>query len=223
MLERVAADVWRVRLQPFDLLNAYLLGGVLVDTGGPFSLKKLVAAVAEQEVHAVALTHGHLDHQGGAHAFCARFELPLWCGEGDRAAVESGDPRGILPDPDSWLGRLARRLAGPAHPVARTLREGDEVGGFTVIETPGHTPGHLAFWRAGDRVLVLGDVLFHRNPLTFRRGLQEPFRQFTHDPQRNRRSAQKLAALKPNTICFGHGPPLRDGARFSRFVDDFAA
>ena len=62
--------------------------------------------------------------------------------------------------PDHRLNRLAVRYwAGPGHPFDRRLREGDEVAGFTVLETPGHAPGHVAFWREADRVLILGDVL----------------------------------------------------------------
>ena len=102
--------------------------------------------------------------------------------------------------------------------MARSLREGDEVGGFVVIETPGHTPGHLALWRASDGVLVLGDVLFHRNPMTMRSGLREPFGFATVDLGMNRASARKLAALEPAVVCFGHGEPLRDTKRFAEFV-----
>jgi glyoxylase-like metal-dependent hydrolase (beta-lactamase superfamily II) len=109
-------------------------------------------------------------------------------------------------------------MAGPGHPVARVLADGDEVGGFIVIESPGHTPGHLAFWRERDRVLILGDVLFHRNPATFRAGLAEPFEFATFDPSANRESARRLAALEPEVVCFGHGEPLTDGARFQEFV-----
>ena len=55
---------------------------------------------------------------------------------------------------------------GPPHPVARALHEGDEVAGFTVLETPGHSRGHVAFWRESDRVLILGDVLNNMNLMT---------------------------------------------------------
>jgi glyoxylase-like metal-dependent hydrolase (beta-lactamase superfamily II) len=61
-------------------------------------------------------------------------------------------------------------------------------------------------------------VLFHRNPVTMRLALQEPFRLATVDPGQNRESARKLADLRPAVICFGHGPPLRDGELFARFV-----
>jgi glyoxylase-like metal-dependent hydrolase (beta-lactamase superfamily II) len=99
------------------------------------------------------------------------------------------------------------------------LEEGDEVGGFSVVEAPGHTPGHLAYWRETDRILILGDVLFNRNPLTLRRGLREPFRVFTHNPGTNRESARKLAGLEPEIVCFGHGAHLTEGSRFKKFVE----
>ena len=58
---------------------------------------------------------------------------------------------------------------------------------FTVIETPGHTVGHVSFWREDDRVLVLGDVLSNLNIWNGRTMLCEPQRIFTLDPARNRR------------------------------------
>ena len=88
-----------------------------------------------------------------------------------------------------------------------------------MIETPGHTPGHLAFWEEETRVLILGDVLFHRNPATFRKGLSEPFLFATYDRASNLRSARKLSALNPEIICFGHGAPLSGGDEFRRFVE----
>ncbi len=112
-----------------------------------------------------------------------------------------------------------RWWAGPAHPIARGLREGDVVGGFTVIETPGHSPGHLAYWREADRTLILGDVLVNLSFLTGRPKLGEPPRQFTLDAAQNRASARKLAALGPRVVCFGHGPPVYDDQRVVDFID----
>jgi glyoxylase-like metal-dependent hydrolase (beta-lactamase superfamily II) len=122
------------------------------------------------------------------------------------------------------LNRLIDRAwSGPSHPVARRLREGDEVGGFTVLDAPGHSPGHVAYWREADRVLLLGDVLNGQSLLTGIPGLQEPPAIFTADPARNRQSARRLAALEPELVCFGHGPPLRDPARLTRFVASLPA
>jgi glyoxylase-like metal-dependent hydrolase (beta-lactamase superfamily II) len=127
--------------------------------------------------------------------------------------------RGVFEQERHWVNRLIEwAWAGPAHPDARRLEEGDEVGGFTVLDVPGHSPGHVAYWREADRVLVLGDVLNNMDVATGIRGLREPKGIFTPDPARNRRSARRLAALEPALVCFGHGPPLRDTRRFVDFV-----
>ena len=216
--ERISTDVLRLSLWPLDAVNVYVLGGILVDSGGKFARRRLLSALSEIGISGHVITHAHFDHQGCSHAVCEHFDVPCMCGEGDRIAVETGDLAQVLPQRDSWIARLSRRLAGPGHPVSRTLCDGDEVGTFVVIEAPGHTPGHLAFWRESDRVLVLGDVLFHRNPVTMRSGLSEPFGFATFDQAMNRNTARKLAALEPSVVCFGHGEPLRDAGRFAQFV-----
>jgi glyoxylase-like metal-dependent hydrolase (beta-lactamase superfamily II) len=122
--------------------------------------------------------------------------------------------------PDNLVCRLQQRWwAGPAVPVARRLREGDEVGGFAVLDTPGHSPGHVSYWRESDRTLVVGDVLFGQHPVTGRPGIHEPPPLFTPDPARNRESIRRLAALRPAVAVFGHGPPLRDPEGLARFAD----
>jgi glyoxylase-like metal-dependent hydrolase (beta-lactamase superfamily II) len=216
--EEVAEGLRRFAFAPADLANVYLLGDVLVDAGGRFAPRKLLRALGSHQVRAHAVTHAHFDHQGGSRRVRDSLRIPVWCGEGDREAMETGDLSGVLPNPGTPFAKLHQALAGPACPVERTLKNGDAVGEFEVVETPGHTPGHLAYWRESDRALVLGDVLFHKNPVTFRTGLQEPFHFATYDRRLNRESARKLAALKPSLICFGHGAPLRDTQLFVDFV-----
>ncbi len=63
-----------------------------------------------------------------------------------------------------------------------------------------------------------GDVLNGMNVMTGIRGLQEPPAVFTPDPARNRQSARRLAALEPQLVCFGHGPPLRDRQALQDFI-----
>jgi hydroxyacylglutathione hydrolase len=103
--------------------------------------------------------------------------------------------------------------------VERQLREGDDVAGFRVLDTPGHSPGHVSYWRESDRTLVCGDVFFNLNPLTLKRGLREPPRLLTHDPALNRESARRLGRLRPALVLFGHGPPHRDTESFARFPE----
>jgi hydroxyacylglutathione hydrolase len=107
--------------------------------------------------------------------------------------------------------------------VDRSLREGDDVAGFRVVETPGHSAGHLAFWRESDGVLILGDVLNSINVTTGLRGLHEPKTYFTADPAANRRSARRLAELEPKLTLFGHGPPERDTRKLVDFIEGLPA
>jgi hydroxyacylglutathione hydrolase len=216
-MRRVAEDVFQIALSPRDGVNAYLLGEVVVDAGTKGAGKRLVRALQGHAVSAHALTHAHADHAGGSKRLVDAFEVPVWVGARDRADVESGRPRNA----DSWvkpvMGRLTRyEPVG----VARALREGDVVGpGFVVLETPGHSAGHVSYWREADRTLVCGDVLFNMRLVTTVRGLREPPAIFTPDPARNRDSARRLAALEPELVLFGHGPPLRDPATLKEFVD----
>ena len=112
---------------------------------------------------------------------------------------------------------------GPGHPVDRHLHEGDEIGGFKVLDVPGHSAGHVAFWRESDGVLILGDVLANIDQLTGLPGLHEPKSYLTPDPEENRRSAKRLAELEPKLVLFGHGAPFRDTRKFVDFVDRLPA
>jgi glyoxylase-like metal-dependent hydrolase (beta-lactamase superfamily II) len=69
------------------------------------------------------------------------------------------------------------------------------------------------------RTLIAGDVFFNLHPLTGRPGLRPPPEAFNDDTPRNRESMRKLAALRPEVVVFGHGPPLRSGDALQRFVD----
>ena len=220
--QQVAPGVRRISAAPRDSVNVYMLGDVLVDAGLRIHVRRLLQAlrlpgVPRPEAH--ALTHAHEDHQGGSDAVCRHFGIPLWCGACDREAMETGDLRPILPRPDSVSATVLNALAGPPHPVTRVLHEGDDVGaGFVALETPGHTPGSISFWRASDRILVLGDVAMSRHPFTLRAGLREPLAFGTMDAAANRNALRRLAALDPAVVCFGHGAPVTEPALFRSFV-----
>ena len=220
-MQRLAEDLELLDGFPPYGFNVYVMGGVLVDSGTRFAFRRIARQLRGRSLTAHALTHAHPDHQGASHAICERLELPLWCGEADALAMETeGEIMARMPR--HWLSAwVGPHWAGPPHPVSRRLREGDEVGGFLVLETPGHTLGHVSFWREHDRVLVLGDVLANMHIWTGLPRLREPQRIFSLDPVRNRLSAARLAELEPRLTCFGHGPPLRDPRRLLKFVSRF--
>lgn len=223
-MKQLAEDLHLLRGWPPNAINVYLVGErrqpgcVLIDAATRQGEKRILRQIAGRPLSAHALTHAHPDHQGSSHAICERLGIPLWCGQGDVPAMET--PGGVAnSQAPGWVNKLQQRFwTGPPHPVARALVEGDEVAGFTVLESPGHSRGQVAYWRESDRVLILGDVLNSINVMTGIPGLHEPPEVFTPDPARNRQSARRLAELRPQLTCFGHGPPLRDPGRLADFI-----
>ncbi len=207
----IADDVFQISVFPRNAVNAYLIGSIIVDAGVRSSAADLKKALGTRALSAHILTHAHADHQGSSAFLCDNYRLPLWCGAPDVLAAQSGQVTGEYPNPRHPIARLQQRFwAGPGHPVARTLRDGELVGDFRVVETPGHATGHLALWRERDGVLIAGDVLVNMDMLTTLPGLHEPPTLFTHDVAQNRQSIRKIAALKPRVIGCGHGPVFRD-------------
>jgi hydroxyacylglutathione hydrolase len=221
-MKQLAEDVHLLKGWPRNAINVYLVGDVLIDAATRQGEKRIMRQIAGKTVNAHALTHVHPDHQGSSHAICEKLGIPLWCGQADVPAMET--PGGVIAQnaPRLVVSLQDRFWVGPPHPVARALEEGDEVAGFTVLETPGHTPGHVSFWRERDRLLIVGDVLTNMNLMTGLTGLHEPLAFATPDPARNRESARRLAELRPALACFGHGPPLRDPDKLAKFVAGLA-
>jgi glyoxylase-like metal-dependent hydrolase (beta-lactamase superfamily II) len=221
-MKQLADDLYILEGFPPYWINAYLLGDVLVDAATRYDVRRILRRLRGRMVRLHALTHAHPDHQGASHAVCETLGIPLWCGAGDADAMETaGEIMARMPR--HWLSGLVGPMwTGPPHPVSRRLREGDQVGTFTVVETPGHTLGHISYWREADRVLVVGDVISNRDIWTGRDMLCEPQRIFTLDPAQNRRSARRLSELNPSLICFGHGPPLRNTGRFVAYARGLA-
>jgi glyoxylase-like metal-dependent hydrolase (beta-lactamase superfamily II) len=221
-MKQVADGVWLLSGFPPNAFNVYLVGDVLVDAGTRHASRRILRQLRGREVAAHALTHVHPDHQGASSRVCDALSIPFWVPERDAPAAES--PALIAEvSPDHLAPRLAVRYwAGPGRRVDRVLREGDDVAGFEVLDVPGHSPGHVAYWRESDRVLILGDVLSNVNVRTGLPGLHEPPWFLTTDPAENRRSARRLLPLQPRLVLFGHGRPLRDTSRFSAFVEGLA-
>jgi hydroxyacylglutathione hydrolase len=206
--ETLAPDVVRLPVAPFGLGNAYLLGDVLVDAGFPWSRKRIAGLVRAGRIREHALTHAHADHLG-ATPWLAEAGVPVAVGARDARALASGE---VLTHRSAVVRAMQRPLKPRPVEPTRELVEGDIVGGFEVLEVPGHTPGSLAYWRSSDRVLVVGDAAWHVLPgraSTIPAG-------FGDDHQAAHRSLRRLIALDPHVVAFGHGQPLRDAAEVER-------
>jgi hydroxyacylglutathione hydrolase len=217
-LKYLAPGVWRLKEVPAPTINVYLAEDVLVDAGRTWDRRRILAELEGREISMLALTHVHPDHQGAAKAVCEARGVPLACHADDVDAMEGRRPvqEASTSNP---VNRVVRALwEGPPHQVGRVLGDGDEVAGFRCVHTPGHSRGHLVYFRESDRVAICGDVIRNMSYATGLPGIKEPPEIFTYDPAENRRSIRKLAELEPSLILPGHGPAVTDMGAFERFV-----
>lgn len=188
-------------------VSAYVLvrGGeaAVVDTGVGGSADRIGAALDVAGsgwggVRAVVVTHAHFDHVGSMSEIADRAPgAALYAGAPDVQWLKFQLPDGS-PAP---IGRHAGRLG--------TVGDGDEVFGLHVVTTPGHTPGHVAVFDADAAVLVAGDALTN----TIDGDLGGSLPEVMEDQAAAADSVRKLAALRPQVILVGHGPPVeRDAA-----------
>ncbi|MEJ5104268.1 MBL fold metallo-hydrolase [Chryseobacterium sp. MYb328] len=220
MLRQIAPEVFQISLMPRNSINCYIIEGILVDSGIRSSYTSVKKALQKIPVYQHVLTHAHADHQGCSDQICTEFAIPLLCHPDEVLRTETGMVTKDYPNPEHWIAKLQQKYwAGQGNKVERTIVENDRIGNFRVIETPGHSPGHISLFREQDGVLIIGDVATNMNLLTTATGLRLPPNIFTSDQQRNIQSLQKLAKLNPSIICFGHGPVMRNtDQKFEKFV-----
>jgi glyoxylase-like metal-dependent hydrolase (beta-lactamase superfamily II) len=223
----VTERVWCVR-RPSYLACSYLVrasqGIVLVDAGMDSEGRDVEVAVATafgaklSDVRAVLLTHWHNDHAAGARAvqeqgakvyYHAGDEAPL-----TRASARRG-VRGWVAGHVPELGPLVlfKGLLGEAAPRAvaadRLVRDGEVLEhDFEVIETPGHTPGHVSFFYAPERVLFAGDAL-----AVIDGHIRFMSRPVTPDEGAARRSMTRCLERAIDHVCPGHRMPLSSDAQ----------
>lgn len=220
MLHQIAPEVFQISLMPRNSINCYIIEGTLVDSGIRSSYTAVKKTIQKIPVYQHVLTHAHADHQGCSDQICNEFSIPLLCHPNEIFRTETGMVTKDYPRPQHWIAKLQQKYwAGQGHKVERTIVENDMIGNFRVIETPGHSAGHISLFRERDGVLITGDAALNMNLLTTVTGLRLPPNMFTSDQQLNIKSLQKLAQLNPAVICFGHGQVLRNKDRkFEQFV-----
>lgn len=127
----------------------------IVDPGG--DIDRILDAIGQMggQPEKILVTHAHLDHVGAVAELAERLGIPV---EGPH--IEDKFWIDMLPQQAQMLGLPAPAAFTPD----RWLQDGDHVtvGGlkFQVLHCPGHTPGHVVFYNAGEKLALVGDVLF---------------------------------------------------------------
>lgn len=217
-LKQVAPGVERLGQFPMPMVNVYLAGDILIDAGTTWDRFRIPRQLKGRGISALALTHVHPDHQGLAREICRERDIPLACHADDVDAMEGRVPVSGEQLTNPVLKMIQASWEGPPHKVSRILEEGEQLGEFTVVHTPGHARGHVVYFRESDGVAICGDVIRNINYATGRTGLGEPPEMFTYDPAENRRSIRKLAALSPTVLLPGHGPAVTDMDEFQSWA-----
>jgi glyoxylase-like metal-dependent hydrolase (beta-lactamase superfamily II) len=232
---------------PLTIENVYFVGQsgqpwVLIDTGTPGMALTIQAAAKGRygenaRPEAILLTHGHTDHAGSAGALAEIWNVPIYVHPLELPYL-TGQSKYPPKDPTVGGAMAFISRAFPMNVVnlsglIQPLPADGFVPGLPHWEwhfTPGHSPGHVSYFRAEDALLLAGDAfttvnldsfadLVTKNPQ-----ISLPPTPFTCDWEAARRSVALLTALNPKTIGCGHGRPLNGPslpADLRRFSETF--
>lgn len=199
-----------VAVTGFDnFIGAWVYTGgpvAVIDVGPASTTGVLLSALDELGVERpdfILLTHIHLDHAGGIGAVATAFpETPVVCHP--KGVAHLVDPSRLWQGSVKTLGNLATTYGGIEPVPAEQLLSADNVDtdGIRAVDTPGHAPHHTCYMiddllfagEAGGVCLPLDGGGFYLRPAT-------PPRFFL---ETSRESIDRLLALKPSTICYGH-------------------
>lgn len=200
---RLSEHIWAIKsLLPIQVwLVKDQEGTVLVDCGLPPMAKMIVKGIQESKwgpLKKILLTHGHPDHVGGLERILSVYPVPVYA-----HSIEIPFMEGRLPHPPSKKPSIRVKPS-----IVKPLLTND-IGELTPIHrlipylTPGHSPGHVAFYHEEDRVLLGGDLFMTR----FKQ-LKRPVSFATADMDQAVASGSIVMDLQPDLLSVCHGKEI---------------
>jgi glyoxylase-like metal-dependent hydrolase (beta-lactamase superfamily II) len=226
-MTQLAPGVYSLQQKKGGHVHAFLLDDgtdltlidTLFDTGARRVLDRINSiGRTVTDLKRIVLTHGHRSHLGGlatlkrlsgATVYSHEWEADIIAGERPAQPVTIFPMRPVR---TYWrvyylqFGAALGRGKHPPCPVDSHVEDGDTVGPVRVLHTPGHTPGHLAFWWPERQALFAGDAI--ATYPVFEAGWPA----FNLNPTRQRASVSRMAQLEAEVIAVGHGDPIIAGA-----------
>jgi glyoxylase-like metal-dependent hydrolase (beta-lactamase superfamily II) len=205
-VEPVEADVVRLRCRSwrgvavgYDV-SAYVVRGVLVDTGFPRVSDEFLATTRGMALRGAVVTHWHEDHSGSTPALAAA-GMPLAIDPRCEATLRE-QPAVALYRSLIW-GRTPR-LVVPVVPF--------DPAPLQLIPTPGHTPDHQVLWDAERGIVASGDLFL---------GVKVRVAHEHESPRMLVESLRRVAALEPRLLLDAHRGPLTNVAPLLRAKIDW--
>lgn len=212
-----------VHVIPGGMVNCFLIvdpdGLTLVDTGMPGNANKILKYVEglghrPSDLKRILITHADGDHVGSLAALKAATGARVYANTAEAEAIAAGRSSRDLKS-DNLLLKLVFAITGrlfkasPAQ-VDELVTEGQvlpALGGLRVVETSGHTPGHISLFAPSSGLLFVGDSL-----VSGKDGLRGSRGANTWDQDKANAAVRKQAALGARIVCSGHGPVVMDAA-----------
>lgn len=229
-LIQVTDRIWCVRHRSYfacSYIEKSNNGLVLIDAGMSSDGKSMFEAIHSLgfrpgSIHAILLTHWHNDHTAGASAVSQLSDAKVFYHERDAPYFSRTSARtGVLGTLGDWLPELGplvlfKGLLGNAlpRPVSADEHVTDNqviFDDFEVIETPGHTMGHVCYYFRPEKVLFAGDAL-----AVIGDQLRFMSRPVTPDIKSAHASMRKCLGRDIEVICPGHRQPLTNGVSEER-------
>ena len=212
-----------VHLIPGVFANSYLIlettGLTLIDAGLPGSHRRILGFLtklgyAPKGIRRIVITHADIDHIGGLAAIEAATGARIFANATEGAAMDKGSSSRPLKASNAlqkfFYDVVSRLVKATPVRVDEYLVEGHVLpvlGGLKVVETPGHTPGHISLYAPSIGILFCGDsIVSDKGVLRGSRASN------TWNQEKADESVQKQAALGAKIVCSGHGPVVMDAA-----------
>jgi len=162
----------------------------------------------------IIITHADMDHVGGPAALKAASRARLLTSKVEAEGIAAGRPTRPLNTRNAlmqlFFALLTRLVKTGGVSVDEILSDGQVLpvlGGLQVIETIGHTPGHLSLFSPSTGILFSGDSI-----VSDKDGLYSSREAVTWDRAKADASTRRQAALAPQIVCPGHRPVVRAAA-----------